>query len=311
MADSPQVKTVVVTGGAGFVGRYLRAELEQAWPGVKVVSWDLPAVDITKPATYLKQLQALRPDWVVHLAAIASVPLALKEPELVQAVNVEGTRKLLTAVRAEVPDAQVLVVSSAEIYGEAFNEYGRKPVPELPLEQTRPLNPYAVSKKEMEEMVVADFSDICVRVRPFPHFGPGQSLGFVTADFASQVARIEHGEGEPVMLVGNLEAGRDFTDVRDVVRAYRNIMEAGRVGEVYNVASGRAVSVKEVLDVILEAADVDITVMQDPERLRPSDVPLAVGDASRLSTATGWHPERDWRVSLVEVLEWWREDVRK
>lgn len=301
--------TVVITGGNGFVGKYLKEELRQAWPGVDIVSWDLPEVDITKSETYAGKLAELKPDWVVHLAAVASVPLAIQQPELVWEVNVEGTRQLLQAVVKEVPRGRVLVVSSAEIYGQAFNVYGEKPVPELSLEQSQPLNPYAASKKAMEEMVETEFNDRCIRVRPFPHFGPGQKEGFVTADFAAQVARIEGGKQEPVIKVGNLEARRDFTDVREVVRAYRLLMEQGEMGEVYQVASGRLLRIQDILDYLLKLAKVNISVKADPERLRPSEVAVAVGDAAKLAAATGWQPERSWQQSLEEVLEWWRRTV--
>ena len=158
----------------------------------------------------------------------------------------------------------------------------------------RPRNPYGQSKLEMEQMIEKEYDAHCIRVRPFPHIGPGQQQGFVTADFASQIAEIEAGKQEPVISVGNLDAQRDFTDVRDVSHAYRLLMEHGILGNVYHVASGMPRSIQSVLDRLLALSPVSITVQQNPHRMRPSDNPVLVGNAEKIKAATGWAPSWRW-----------------
>lgn len=316
MSASP-IKSVIITGGNGFVGRHLIRELQNNWVGVKIVVWDtavsdMPAgvegieVDITTPDTYTASLQAVKPDWLVHLAAIASNVTALKDPELTKRVNVDGTRMLLESVKQLSPDTKVFVTSTSDMYG--ANQ--AKPLSEMTLDQCKPPNPYAMSKWEMEKVIEKDFRNMVLRVRPFPHIGPGQGKGFVTADFASQVADIETGKQEPVMKVGNLTAQRDFTDVRDVVRAYRLLMEKGSLGEVYNIGSSRAIAVQAILDGLLSLATVKIAVEQDPARVRPSDTPILFGDTSKLQSATGWQPEIPLDQTLREILDYWRSKSR-
>src|SRR3989344_3598973 len=209
--SNQKARSVIITGGNGFVGRYLIAELQKNWLGIRIVVWDkdlagLPAgvdgveVDITKPETYKQSLEETKPDFLVHLAAIASVPFSLRNPDVTYRVNVEGTRHLLALVRSVSPVTRALVISSADIYGRG----SLKPMVELPLADCRPQNPYAASKRDMEIMIEEQFADFVIRIRPFPHIGPGQALGFVTADFASQIVAIEQGQQEPVVKVGNL-----------------------------------------------------------------------------------------------------------
>jgi GDP-4-dehydro-6-deoxy-D-mannose reductase len=308
---------VIITGGNGFVGRHLTKELQQNWADAQIVVWDrqvrdLPEgvvgieMDITNPETYQKSLQDTQPDFLVHLAAIASIPYALSHPEETKEVNVEGTRRLLQALTTYSPATKVLVVSSSDIYGQG----SEVPLSELSLTDCRPANLYSVSKWEMEKMIEQDFTGMTTRVRPFTHIGPGQAQGFVTADFASQVALIEAGKQDPVLRVGNLSAKRDFTDVRDVVRAYRLLMEQGTSGGVYNVASGKAVAIQEILDALLAMAKVKIMVEKDPAKQRPSDVPIFVGSAAALHEATGWKPTIALAQSLKEILDYWRDAVR-
>lgn len=305
-------KKVVITGGGGFVGRHLIAELLSAWPGVGIEVWDtrvenVPTgvtgtiIDITKPEGYIARLQELQPNWVVHLAAVASVAFAIQHPDITEQVNVEGTRNLLLAITEHAPATKVLAVSSADIYPPSL-----KPTAELPLSAAQPANPYAASKLGMEKVIEEQFDERCIRVRPFPHIGPGQAVGFVTADFASQIAAAEDNEASPTMKVGNLNAQRDFTDVRDVVRAYRLLMETGTVGEVYNVASGKAWPIEEILQKLLALSTVEISVEQDPARARPADNPVLVGDATKLMTATGWKPQIPLDQSLRDILDYWR-----
>lgn len=305
-------ETIVITGGAGFVGRYLLGELRREEPQLRLVVWDkncskLPPrvkaqiVDITEPTSYQHYLEVLQPTWIVHLAAMAAVSVALKDPQLVFRVNCDATVWLLETIEAVSPATRVFVVSSADIYGRASAE----PLAELPLSEARPANPYARSKFAMEQAIEERFLERVMRVRPFPHIGPGQSRGFVTADFASQIAAIEAGKQEPVIHVGNLKVQRDFTDVRDVVRAYRLLLERGKVGEVYHVASGKAVSIRFLLDILLAQSTVPITVERDVARLRPADVPILVGDVGKLKRATGWEPRIPLERSLRDIIDWW------
>lgn len=300
----------MITGGNGFVGRHLQAELRKAWPDAKVVSWDLPEVDITKPETYTPLLDNLKPLWVIHLAAIASVPAALKDPGLTRRINTEGTRLLLEAIQSKSKDTKFLFVSTADIYGHAAAAAANAPISELPLADAKPANAYAESKLEAEKIIEGQYDDRCIRVRPFPHIGPGQGIGFVTADFASQIAAIEAGKQDPIMLVGNLSAARDFTDVRDVVRAYRLLLEQSKPGKVYHVASGKAVTIQSLLDMLLAQSVAPISVKQDPDKMRKNDIPVLVGDATLLTQATGWQPEVPLEQSLNDILDYWRAKAR-
>ena len=297
---------VVVTGGAGFVGRHLIQELNAANSKMEVISWDRPDVDITDASTYDAQLTSLQPDWVVHLAAFSAPGDSFRQKELVWQVNVEATRMLLQTVEKRSPGTKVLAASSADIYGTALAAGKGQPVPELSLEDAQPCNPYAESKLEMEKMIVSEFNKRVMRVRPFPHIGPGQARGFVTADFAYQIAAIEAKMQPPIIKVGNLEAIRDFTDVRDVVKAYRLLMEQGSMGEVYHIASGQGARISQVLDELLKLSEQEIAIEPDVAKMRPSDVPVLVGDAGKLKRQTGWEPEIGLATSLKDVLDWWR-----
>ena len=304
---------VVITGGNGFVGRHLLKELIGQWPGTELVVWDrdingLPEgvlgveVDITKPETYVDSLERHQPDWIVHLAAIAPVPVAMKDPNLAFKVNVEATELLLNEVKRASDGTKVLAVSSSDIYGiESID-----PLPELPLAKASPRNSYAESKFMMERVIERSFNNFVLRVRPFPHIGPGQGLGFVTADFASQIVAAEQGRQEPVISVGDLGAKRDFTDVRDVVRAYRLLMEDGSLGEVYHVASEKSVEISELLEGLKSLAEADVGVVQDSERMRPSEIKVVVGSARKLREETNWLPEVSLDQSLQDILDWWR-----
>lgn len=316
-------RTVVITGAEGFVGKWLQKELQQAWPEAEIVSWDLPRIDITKPETYEKSLRGRKLDWLVHLAGLPGVGSSWQQADTVRRVNTEATTLLLEQVVRLSPKTKVLAVSSADIYGVG----SPTPLKELPLDQARPSSPYAQSKWEMERIIEQHFKTQVMRVRSFPHLGPGQRTGFVAADFAAQIATIEKNaasrfapselRGMPsaaaqaVIKVGNLDAQRDFTDVRDVVRAYRMLLEKGQLGEVYHVSSGYAVSIRTVLEQLLRLATVLIAVEQDPARMRPSDIPILIGDASKLRRATGWQPQIPLERTLRDVLDDWRQRVRE
>ena len=309
--------TVVITGGLGFVGRHLINELKTEEPDTPIIVWDrttspilsgveAQAIDITEPKSYQALLQAAQPNWVIHLAGLAPVGASWKYPERVHRVNCEATRQLLEAIERVSPATKMLAVSSADIYGHGAPD----PLLELPLSDAHPHSPYAQSKWAMEKMIAASFNDRVIRVRPFPHIGPGQQRGFVVADFCSQIAAIEIGKQPSGLRVGNLEAIRDFTDVRDVVRAYQLLHQLGKMGEVYHVATGTGRSIRQVLDQLLSLSSSDITIEPDPSRLRPADIPALIGDATKLKTATGWEPAIAFEETLRDTLTYWRGNLK-
>jgi GDP-4-dehydro-6-deoxy-D-mannose reductase len=286
----------LVTGAAGFVGRHAVDALRAS--GAEVLAF---AGDVRDPATCLEQVRQAAPDSVLHLAAIASVADAWRDPDAVRDVNVGGTRNLLGAVAQITPDTRVLVVSSGEVYGAVAE--GEQPIGEAT--PARPLSPYAASKAEAEQVAVAIGGD-CVIARPFPHVGPGQDERFAIASFASQIAAIERGEQAPQILVGNLDARRDLTDVRSVVEAYVLLLQAPVERSVYNVCSGRAHRIGDVLELLLGLSEHTIEVVTDPERLRPHDIPLLCGDPSRIERELGWRAARPLAQTLADTLDAFR-----
>jgi GDP-4-dehydro-6-deoxy-D-mannose reductase len=310
----------LVTGAGGFVGGHLIHHLlTQPDVTLDAAVFDPPGrnprldglpvnqiqADLRDTAAVQNMIETSRPDLVFHLAALADVAQSFKNPWETLENNILAQVNLLEAIRKVCPQAGVLIVSSAEIYGPAGGVRGLDE--STPLE---PASPYGVSKVTQDmlglQYSVAHHMPI-IRARPFNHVGPGQGRGFVTADFASQIAAIEAGQHEPVMWVGNLAAERDFTDARDVVRAYVLMLTQGRPGEVYNVCSGRAYSIQFVLDTLLSYSAAQIEVRQDPARMRPADVPRRVGDAARLRQHTGWNPVIPLEQSLLDILNDWRQ----
>jgi GDP-4-dehydro-6-deoxy-D-mannose reductase len=259
----------------------------------------------------LKELfAATRPDYVYHLAAQAFVPASWADPWSTLENNMRGQLNVLLAAIALGTEPRVLVVGSAD-------EYGIVGAGELPIKETNPLrpnSPYAVSKVAQDMLgyqYYASHKLPVVRVRPFNHIGPGQSPAFVASDFAKQIAEAETGLREPVMQVGNLDARRDFSDVRDIVRAYYLAISQGEAGEVYNLGAERSYSIREVLKALLDLSTTPIKVEQDPTRLRPSDVPEIVSDCDKFRSLTGWQAEIPLEQSLSDILDWWRAQVRR
>ena len=303
----------LITGSGGFVGGYLRRELEEH--GYEVLGLDVRPqagtiqADLLDPEQMARAIRAARPDAVFHLAGQADVARSWREPRETMEVNVIGAVDLMEAVRAFDPSVRMVLVGSSDQYGE-LGDAGRR-VEEA--REPRPRTPYAVSKQAQEELaqlyVRAHGMDLRM-TRSFNHAGPGQREGFLIADFAAGIARVEQGLA-PCLKVGDLEARRDFTHVRDVVRAYRLICEQGRPGEVYNVGSGRAHSVREILDRLLAMASCPVPVVQDPARLRPSDTRVICCDHSKLTLHTGWAPQIPLDAILSDVLREWRENVQK
>jgi GDP-4-dehydro-6-deoxy-D-mannose reductase len=281
---------VLVTGASGFVGTHLLALL-----GEEAVSFD---GDVTDGAAVAGAVRETQPGAVVHLAALSWVPESWREPARAWEVNVVGTVNVLEAVRRERPDVRVLAVSTGEVYGNAE----RLPTPEdAPM---APVSPYAASKAAAEVACTqARLTGVDVVVaRAFQHEGPGRDERFAVGSWTRQLAELELAGGG-VLGVGNLDVERDIADVRDVCRAYRLLLEPCVAPGVYNVATGRSVRMADVVDLLVEMARVPITVEQDPDRLRPADIPVQRGDASRLREATGWKPEIPLEQTLADALE--------
>ncbi|MDO5112677.1 MAG: GDP-mannose 4,6-dehydratase [Clostridia bacterium] len=310
----------LIIGGAGFVGEHLAAHLCACGDTVYVTklpqeTFRLPDVqtcdlDILDAAALRELLRSLAPAHIYHLAAQSSVGLSWEKPALTIDINVKGACNVLQALAENKSTARLLLIGSGEEYG--YIRPGESPIGEDgPL---RPGNVYAVTKaaQNMLGAVYAKAYGLDVMcTRAFNHIGPGQRPGFVLPDFCKRVAQIEAGLCEPVLHVGNLEAERDFTDVRDVVRAYRLLMEKGAAGETYNVGSGSAIAVQTLLDQVLALAKAQIRVMQDPARMRPADVPRIEADTRKIFAATGWRPEIPLETTVAQCLDAWRADVRQ
>ncbi|MGN6759469.1 MAG: GDP-mannose 4,6-dehydratase [Thermomicrobiales bacterium] len=309
----------LITGVGGFVGphlvRWLQTSTDWSLVGlcrrdVAGVGYERLSLDLLERDAVRHTIAAIAPDYVFHLAAQSHVPTSHQDGGATLANNILGQVNLLDACRELPKPPNILVIGSAE-------EYGLAPPEEMPLREAqpfRPTSPYAVSKAAQDLLGLQYFLAYqlpVVRVRPFTHFGPGQSDRFVVSSFARQIAEIEAGQRPPVLAVGNLEARRDFLDVRDVVRAYTLAITAGTPGEVYNIGSGHAVRIGDLLTQLLALASVQVKVVTDPERLRPSDVPLLLADSTRLREATGWQPEIPFAQSLRDMLDWWRGEVRR
>ncbi|MCA1723874.1 MAG: GDP-mannose 4,6-dehydratase [Thermomicrobia bacterium] len=306
-------RRVLVTGATGFVGAYLVAHFAEAYPDWQVTGTTRHAVsadsrfircDLRDAGAVASLIERTKPEMVVHLAGQSNVPASLKDPEATLSNNILGTLHLLDACRAHVPHARLLIISSSEVYGPT-------PPEAQPLGEERPLrpaNPYAVSKAAQEMLALQyahSYSLDIVVARPFNHIGPGQTDRFVVSAFARQIVEIERGERHAIS-VGNLDARRDFTDVRDVARAYGLLLERGERGSVYNIGQGAAVAIGDLLVMLCDRAQVAIAIARDPTRMRPSDAPVMMADTTRLRQATGWQPEIPLRQSLDETVAWWR-----
>jgi GDP-4-dehydro-6-deoxy-D-mannose reductase len=294
----------LVTGANGFVGSWLTAYLRDR--GDDVIGID-HEVNVLDAAAVRDAVVAAAPDALYHLAARAHVGESWGDPEDVFQVNAVGTLHVLEAARGCPTPPRVLLTSSAEVYGAVQED-------ELPVTETTklaPVTPYAASKVAAEYLGVQAqlaYRLPVVRVRPFNHIGPGQSSGFVVAALAARIVEAARA-GATSIPVGNLGARRDLTDVRDIVRAYRLLVESGTPGEVYNVCSGRDVAISDVAARLLALAGTELQLIPDRDLMRPVDVPVVRGDPTKLREATGWQPELDLDTTVRDVLDLWREPV--
>jgi GDP-4-dehydro-6-deoxy-D-mannose reductase len=315
----------LVTGASGFAGSHLCEHLLEQ-PGWEVYAVCLAACstenldpvrdrltmlsgDLLDAAWTAQVIAEVRPEAVLHLAALSSPQASFGDPWGTLSNNIAVQINLFQAIRQAGLDPAVLIAGSGEEYGMVRPE-------DLPVDEDtplRPANPYAVSKVTQDYLALQyhiSYRLRAVRVRPFNHIGPRQALGFVTSDFAHQIAEIEAGRRPPVVRVGNLSAERDFTDVRDMVRAYLLAVTQGEPGAVYNIGSDTAHSIEEILRTLLRLSTVAIRVETDPERMRPSDVPRLVCDSTRFRRRTGWAPRISLEQTLGEVLGYWRKRAR-
>jgi GDP-4-dehydro-6-deoxy-D-mannose reductase len=316
---------ILVSGITGFVGGHLLKALREERPGAEVYGLVRPGdpgaaalppdvrridAELEEAGSVEAAFERVQPEAIIHLAAQSSVQHSWLDPEGTLRTNLHGLLHLLEAVRKTGLAPRVLVVGSADEYGDAGGSPDRPLAEDAPL---RPLSPYAVSKVAQGYLALQYalvFGMPIVRTRTFPHTGPGRGEVFAESSFARQIAEIEAGLRPPVLEVGNLEAVRDFSDVRDVVRAYALLLDRGKPGEVYNVCSGRGIRMGDLLDRLLGLAGARVEVRVDPDRLRPSDIPIQVGDPSRLREAIGWAPRYGLGDSLRDLLDEWRGRVR-
>ena len=304
----------LVTGASGFAGSHLVDRLLTHHP--RVIAWAHRAapvaadtrvrwqrIDLLDTAATASAVRETQPTIIYHCAGVPHVAESWKNAAHPLEVNVLGTHHLLEAVRAEAPACRVVVVGSALVYRQSERALAED-------DPLGPSNPYGVSKLA-QEMLAQRASTPVVIARPFNHAGPRQQASFVTSSFAKQIAEIEAGRAEPSLRVGNLDARRDLMDVRDTVRAYEALGRTGGAGRVYNVCAGVAHRVGDLLEILLRRAHTRVSVVVDPDRLRPSDNPVVLGDPSRLHAETGWQPEIPIERTLEDLLDWWRSEITR
>lgn len=316
---------VLITGITGFAGSHLADYILEHHPGVEVfgmVRWrsrmenilhiqdriHLCEADLKDIVSLQKCLAEMKPDRIHHLAAQSFVPTSWTCPAETFSINAIGQINLFEALLSLKLSPRIQIAGSSE-------EYGFVNPNEIPMKETnplRPLSPYAVSKVAQDLLGYQYYKSYgmhIVRTRGFNHTGPRRGEVFICSNFARQIVEIEKKKREPVIRVGNLEARRDFTDVRDIVRAYWLSLEKGEDGDVYNVGTGKSFRMREILDMLLSFTTANVKVEVDPKRLRPSDVPVLLSDSQKFRKLTGWEPEIPIRQSLQDLLEYWRERV--
>lgn len=315
----------LVTGITGFVGSHLadyliekdyevygtiRSLLRSDLDNIKHIESEINLIeaDIVDAHSMKGAVSKVEPDYIFHLAAQTYVPTSWHAPQETLTTNIIGTVNLLEAVRSTKINPKIHVAGSSEEYGLVLPD-------EIPIKETnplRPMSPYGVSKVAQENLGLQynkSYNMPIFVTRAFNHTGPRRGRVFVCSDFSKQIAEIEKELGDPVITVGDLDSKRDFTDVRDVVRAYHLCLENGKPGEVYNVCSGESRTIRSILETLLEMTDVQIEVKEDPDKMRPSDVPILQGDYSKFKEETGWEPTIPFKKSLQDLLGYWREKI--
>ena len=312
---------VLITGITGFAGSHL-ADLCLSKKDVElygIIRWrsrteniehirdriNLLECDLRDASSTRDVIEEVKPEYIFHLAAQSFVPTSWNAPSESLTTNIIGQLNIFEAVKKLDVDCRIQIACSSEEYGMVYPD-------EVPIKESsplRPLSPYGVSKVGQDMLGYQYFMSYgmkIVRTRGFNHTGPRRGPVFVCSDFAKQIVDIEQGRRDPVMEVGNLDARRDFTDVRDMVRAYWLSLEKGKPGKAYNICTGKSYSIKEILDQLIELSGVKVEVRTDRGRLRPSDVPLLEGDNSEFTADTGWKPEIPIEKTLADLLEFWR-----
>ena len=316
-------KKALITGIAGFAGSHLAELLLRQGDDVYGLcrprsktdhiesiksKLHLEDADLLDSHSLYTTIARIKPDYIFHLAAQSFVPTSWVSPSVTLEVNVVGSANIFEAVRQVGINPVIQIACSSE-------EYGLVHPDEIPIKETnplRPLSPYAVSKVAMDYLGYQYYRSYglnIVRTRGFNHTGPRRGETFVTSNFAKQIAMIEKGKQEPVIHVGNLEAQRDWTDVRDVVRGYLVAVEKCDPGEVYNICTGKAVKVSAMLNILLSFSKVKVQTKEDSSRMRPSDVPILIGNNTKFVQKTGWKPEIPFEKTMEDLLNYWRERV--
>lgn len=316
-------KKALITGITGFVGSHLAELLLRK--GYEVYGTTRPRsktdnidhiinklrlydADLGDSHSLYAILSKIKPDYIFHLAAQSFVQSSWASPATTMEINVVGTIHLFEAIRRAGINPVIQIAGSSE-------EYGLVHPNEVPVKETnplRPLSPYAVSKVAMDYLGYQYFQSYkmrIVRTRAFNHTGPRRGEVFSESNFAKQIAMIEKGKQKPVLYVGNLDAERDYTDVRDTIRAYLLSVQKCEYGEVYNIAAGRAVKIRDVLNMFISKTKVKVQVQEDESRIRPSDVPILLGDYAKFHKATGWKPEISFEKTITDLLSYWRKRV--
>ena len=314
---------ILITGITGFIGSWLAEYLLNEHDVYGIARWrsktenidhiidklHIVNADIRDGYSIQSVLQEVKPEYIFHLAAQSFVKESWNSPLETLGTNVLGTANILEAIIQVTSNATLVIAGSSEEYGMVYPS-------EIPIKETnplRPMSPYGVSKVAVDKLGCLYFMSYGMKiivVRPFNTSGPRRGEVFATSNFAKQIAEIEAGKKEPVIYVGNLEAQRDWSDVRDMVRAYWLVATKCKPGEVYNICRGKAWKISKMLDILLSFSSVPITVEQDPNRLRPSDVPILLGSAEKFKTITDWKSEIPFSRTLCDLLNYWREKVR-